>query len=192
MKKVFTPTSYTSLLGLDGFSDALLSDHFALYEGYVKNSSLLAEKIAIAAESETYSPEVAELKRRFAWEYNGMRLHELYFENLTKTESDPSAALTEFIRTHFGSLEAFKSELKKTGTMRGIGWVLLAYDKNLGNAFITWIDQHDTGHLAGTMPLLVMDVFEHAYIRDYGLKRADYIDAFLRHIDFSVVEKRLP
>ena len=74
--------------------------------------------------------------------------------------------------------------------MRGIGWVVLYFDET-GLLNISWINEHDVGHLAGAKPLLVMDVFEHAYITDYGIKRADYIEAFWKAIDWDVVEKRL-
>ncbi|MEI6650411.1 MAG: Fe-Mn family superoxide dismutase [Candidatus Moraniibacteriota bacterium] len=181
---------FSHLLGTPGFSDQLLTDHFTLYEGYVANVNKIAD---LSAEIEMGTPQYAELKRRFGWEWNGMRLHELYFGNITKgkaplsTESD----VTKKIAEHFGSVEAWEKDFRATGAMRGIGWVVLAYDVTEGRLFNVWVQEHDGGHLVGATPLLVMDVFEHAYIRDYGIKRADYIEAFMRSIDWTTVEKRL-
>jgi Fe-Mn family superoxide dismutase len=182
--------NYEHLLGLAGFSDTLLKNHFTLYGGYVTNVNKLAEK---SETIEMGSPEYAELKRRFGWEWNGMKLHELYFENLTK-ESKPLAEESELrkkIAERFGSYEKWEKDFRATGAMRGIGWVILAYQKEEGRLFNIWVNEHDVGHLVGAVPLLVMDVFEHAFMIDYGLKRADYIESFWKVIDWSVVEKRL-
>ncbi len=188
---MYQPQDFKHLLGMEGMSDALLTNHFTLYEGYVKNTNAVAE---LLAGKEPGTPEYAELKRRFGWEWNGMRLHELYFGNLTKEsaplvhdESVVSGALTQ----SFGSVEAWEKDFRAVGAMRGIGWVILAQDKVNGALFNVWINEHDAGHLAGAMPVLVMDVFEHAFMLDYGLKRAEYIDTFFRSIDWNVVERRL-
>lgn len=190
---MYQAKDFTSLLGLPGFSDVLLNNHFTLYQGYVKNTNTLMEKLAaLFASDQASSPEYAELKRRFGWEFNGMRLHELYFGNMGKDVSAMSAApkLTEKIVAQFGSVENWEKEFRATGAMRGIGWVILSYDKESDQLVNVWINEHDVGHLAGATPLLVMDVFEHAFMIDYGLKRADYIAAFWAAIDWSVVEKR--
>jgi Fe-Mn family superoxide dismutase len=183
------PKNYEHLLGLAGFSDALLKNHFTLYGGYVTNVNKLAEK---ADTIEMGSPEYAELKRRFGWEWNGMKLHELYFENLTK-ESRVLAADSELYKKiveRFGSYEKWEKDFRATGAMRGIGWVILAYQKEEGRLYNIWVNEHDVGHLAGTTPILVMDVFEHAFMLDYGLKRADYIESFWKAIDWNMMESR--
>ncbi len=182
--------NYEHLLGIDGFSDELLKNHFKLYEGYVANvnkASDLINKVEIG------TPEYSELKRRFGWEWNGMKLHELYFGNLKKDaiKIDDGSELYKKISDEFGSYEKWEKDFKATGAMRGIGWAILAYDKNDGRLFNVWINEHDAGHLAGLIPLLVMDVFEHAFIKDYGLVRADYIGAFMEAIDWSEVENRI-
>ena len=182
MKMPYQPQDFKRLLGMEGMSDALLSNHFTLYEGYVKNTNAVAE---LLAGKEPGTPEYAELKRRFGWEWNGMRLHELYFGNLTK-ESKPLMH-----DESVGSVEAWEKDFRAVGAMRGIGWVILAKDAESGNLFNVWINEHDAGHLAGATPLLVMDVFEHAFMLDYGLKRADYIETFFKAIDWEVVEGRL-
>jgi len=181
--------NYDRLLGLSGFSDTLLKNHFTLYAGYVANVNKIAEK---SKTLEIGSPESSELHRRFGWEWNGMYLHELYFENLSKDAGplDKDSVLSKKIAERFGSFEEWEKDFRATGAMRGIGWVILAYDKKEGRMFNIWVNEHDVGHLAGTEPLLVMDVFEHAFMVDYGLKRADYIEAFFKAIDWKVVSER--
>lgn len=186
----YTSKNFSHLLGTPGLSDVMLTNHFALYEGYVKNVNLLLELIPTKALG---TPEYAELKRRFGWEWNGMRLHELYFENLSQNENAPvlDTLLEEKIVASFGSLDAWSEEFFGSALMRGIGWIVLTQDDRTGQLFNTWINEHDGGHLAGSKPLLVIDVFEHAYITDYGIKRADYITFCKTHIDWNVVSSRL-
>ncbi len=192
--RTFTPINYERLLGIPGFSDTLLKNHFTLYQGYVKNSNTLADVLTgMLKEGKGGSPEYAELKRRFAWEFNGMRLHELYFDNMAKAGASLMLAshdLAHAINDQFGSYDAWQKDFVATGSMRGIGWVILAFDPLSHRFFNVWINEHDSGHLAGAVPLLVMDVFEHAYVLDYGLKKIDYIDAFLKSIDWTAVSKR--
>lgn len=189
----YTEQNFEHLLGTAGFSDQLLKNHFKLYSGYVTNTNKLLDTLAILIkESKTATPEFAELKRRFGWEFNGMRLHELYFGNMSKTKknlSEHSALYKKMVET-FGSGENCEKEFVATGAMRGIGWVIMAYDPVSGKLIHTWINEHDVGHLATTVPLLIMDVFEHAFMIDYGLNRADYIKAFINAIDWDVVEGR--
>ncbi len=185
--------NFDSLLGLSGFSDALLKNHFTLYQGYVNNTNKLMEIMKALVDSEKMvTPEFSELKRRFGWEFNGMRLHELYFENLVKTGKSlaSKSALRKKMGEDFGSFENWQKDFQATGAIRGIGWVILVYDPRAKQLFNLWINEHDGGHLAGTIPLLVMDVFEHAFMLDYGLKRADYLAAFMAAIDWTVAEKR--
>jgi len=185
---MFAPKDFSHLLGLDGFSDDLLKNHFALYEGYVKNTNALLDLLDT---KEVGTPEYSELQRRFGWEWNGMRLHELYFGNMTKTAADiPDGPLKEKITSIYGSIEAWRKNFVGVGSMRGIGWVMLVQDKESGELFNIWVNEHDGGHFAGAVPILVMDVFEHAFVLDYGLKRADYIESFFRSIDWSEAEKR--
>jgi Fe-Mn family superoxide dismutase len=185
--------NYDRLLGLEGFSDTLLKNHFTLYQGYVANTNKLADILKAKLEAgETATPEFAELKRRFGWEFNGMRLHEYYFSNMSKDAAAIGAdsELSKKITEDFGSFEKWENDFRATGAMRGIGWVILARDEMENRLFNVWVNEHDTGHLAGAKPILVMDVFEHAFMVDYGLKRADYIGAFWKAIDWAEVDKR--
>lgn len=189
MSNIYTTQDFKHLLGLPGLSDALLSNHFTLYEGYVANTNKLIELLNT---KEVGTPEYSELKRRFGWEWNGMRMHELYFGNMTKEQSSLSnGLLKEKIEKAYGSLENWEKNFLGLGAMRGIGWVVLAHDAEKDELFNVWVNEHDLGHLVGATPLLVMDVFEHAYMLDYGIKKAGYLDAFSRSIDWKAAEKRL-
>jgi len=121
-----------------------------------------------------------------------MRLHELYFDALGGDGSvDATGRLAQKKTAEFGSIEAWMKDFKAVGTMRGIGWAILYQDKSTGKLFNLWINEHDCGHPAGCTPLLVMDVFEHAFMLDYGLKRADYIESFFKNVNWKNVEARL-
>lgn len=184
---------FSGLLGIPGFSETLLKNHFALYQGYVNNTNKILETIAqMIKEGRSGTPEFAELKRRLGWEWNGMRLHEYYFGNLGGKEGlAPDSNLYQKIGQSFGSYELWEKEFKAIGAMRGIGWVALYEDLLTGQLINFWVNEHDVGHPAGGNLLLIMDVFEHAYLTDYGLKRADYIEAFFKNINWKAVEARL-
>ena len=189
----YTAKDYSKLIGMEGFSETLLKNHFTLYQGYVTNTNKLMDTLAaMVKEGKIGTPEYAELKRRMGFEFNGMRLHEYYFENLGgKDALNKSGKLGKKLAEDFGSYEDWEKDFKGTGTMRGIGWAILYQDNVTGKLMNQWINEHETGHPAGCIPILIMDVFEHAFITDYGLKRADYIGAFFKNINWGVVESRL-
>ncbi|UCE79380.1 MAG: superoxide dismutase [Nitrospiraceae bacterium] len=184
---------YSKLIGIEGFSEPLLKNHFTLYQGYVTNTNKVIEILEhMLKDKKAGTPEFAELKRRFGWEFNGMRLHEYYFENLGgKGALDHYGTLGKQISCDFGSYEAWETDFKATGMMRGIGWVILYEDNVNGKLYNVWINEHDLAHPAGCNPVLIMDVFEHAFMLDYGLKKADYIGAFFQNIDWAMTELRL-
>lgn len=189
----YTPKDYTKLIGTPGFSETLLKNHFTLYQGYVTNTNKVLDILGLMAkDGKAATPEYAELKRRLGWEFNGMRLHALYFGNLGgKAPLDPASKLARRIAENYGDVESWEKEFRATGAMRGIGWVVLYEDTTNGRLINFWINEHDAGHPAGCEPLLVMDVFEHAFMLDYGLKRADYIEAFFKAIDWAAAGARL-
>lgn len=186
---MYEPKKFEKLLGLEGFSEKLLKNHFTLYEGYVANVNKLTDFLKKA---EFDTPAYAELKRRFGWEFDGMRLHELYFENMMPGGSElaENMELRKKIIADFGAVENWKKQFKTIGTMRGIGWAVLYYDQEGDRLFNAWINEHDEGHLVGCAPILVMDVFEHAYLTDYEIKKADYIEAFMKVIFWHVADAR--
>ena len=186
---MYEAKNFERLLGMEGFSDMLLRNHFTLYEGYVSNTN---KAIEFLKTTEAGTQQWNETKRRLGWEWNGMRLHELYFGSMVKggASLDKKSALAKRIVADFGSLEVWEKDFRATGSMRGIGWVILARDTETGRLFNVWVNEHDAGHLAGADALLVMDVFEHAFVTDYGIKRADYINAFWKVIDWGTVNSR--
>ncbi|MFW6126304.1 MAG: superoxide dismutase [Chloroflexota bacterium] len=187
----YTAKDYSHLIGMDGFSETLLTNHFSLYQGYVANTNKVLDMLE-GKPKDAANPEYAELKRRLGFEFNGMRLHEFYFESLGgKTALDPSGPVTGRLEEAFGSYAAWEQDFRATGAMRGIGWAILYHDQQTGRLFNQWINEHEVGHPAGCQPVLVMDVFEHAFMMDYGLKRPDYIDAFFRNINWEIVASRL-
>lgn len=190
----FQPINFDHLLGTPGFSEVLLKNHFTLYQGYVTNTNKLSDLLkAMIKDGKIGTPEYAELKRRFGWEFNGMRLHELYFGNMTKNIKtlDKNSLFAKQVSQDFGSYDSWEKDFKGSGAMRGIGWVISYFDPQSKQIFNIWVNEHDVGHLSGTIPLVIMDVFEHAYMIDYGLKKIDYIEAFFKAIDWDVVNKRI-
>lgn len=190
---MYSAKDYSTLIGMQGFSDRLLNNHFTLYQGYVTNTNKVLETFAqLLKDDKMGTPEFGELRRRFGWEFDGMRLHEYYFENLGgKAPIDKGGRLAKKLVEDFGSFEAWEKEFRAVGGMRGIGWAVLYQDPANGKLINFWINEHDTGHPAGGNPLLIMDVFEHAYMVDYDTKKPGYIDAFLKNVNWPVVEGRL-
>ncbi|MFH0837937.1 MAG: Fe-Mn family superoxide dismutase [Patescibacteria group bacterium] len=186
---MYDATDFSHLLSMEGFSNALLNNHFTLYQGYVKNTNMLLENLS---SGEVGTPEYNEMKRRFGWEWNGMRLHELYFGNLSKEnkKSGNDSPLCKKMTDDFGSIENARKNFTQTAGMRGIGWVVMYYDKKADQLYNVWIDDHATNHLTGCAPLLVMDMWEHAFMIDYGLKKPDYMTAFIKNVDWEEVGKR--
>lgn len=189
----YSAKDYSKLIGMTGFSETLLKNHFTLYQGYVTNTNKVIDALGqMLKDGKTGNPEFAELKRRLGWEFNGMRLHEYYFDNLGgKSGINKNGKLVKKLSEDFGTYETWEKDFKAVGAMRGIGWVALYQDVTNGKLINFWINEHDVSHPAGCNLLLIMDVFEHAFMLDYGLKRADYIEAFFKNIDWSVVEGRL-
>ena len=189
----YAAKDYGKLIGMAGFSETLLKNHFTLYQGYVTNTNKLMDTLGqMLKEGKTATPEFAELKRRFGWEFNGMRLHEYYFENLGgKGAIDRGGRLSKKIAESFGSYEEWEKDFRGVGTMRGIGWAILYQDSLSGALYNCWINEHDVGHLAGCNPILILDVFEHAFMIDYGLKRPDYIASFFKNVDWKAAEARV-
>lgn len=190
---MYKPIDFSYLIGIEGFSEQLLKNHFTLYQGYVANTNKLIETLnTLIKNGKIGTPEYAEVKRRFGWEFCGMRLHEYYFNNMTKdyTELDKSSSLYRKIIEDFESYENWEKEFKAIGMIRGIGWVVLYHDLVANKLFNIWINEHDIGHIPGGNLILVMDVFEHAYMLDYGLKRADYIEAFFKAVNWKTVIER--
>jgi Fe-Mn family superoxide dismutase len=199
-KQSYQPKEF-NLNGLEGISDATLQMHFKLYEGYVKETNRLNEKIAaFLADGQVdheEMPAYSELTRRLGFEYNGMVLHEYYFENLTKTRKSPggprsNAPFRQAAEASFGSYDIWKADFMGVGKMRGVGWAMCYQDPVNRGLSNHWITLHEVGNVTGFVPILVMDVWEHAYLLDYKpSERAQYVQAFFANVDWDVVDKRL-
>jgi Fe-Mn family superoxide dismutase len=187
------------LSNLTGISDQTLEMHFKLYEGYVTNTNLLNEKISeILADGKVDKEELpaySELTRRLGFEYNGMVLHEYYFGNMKRGGGGEPATKSSFrsaIESSFPSFDIWKTDFVSVGKMRGVGWAIAYLNPAQGRISNHWIELHENGNVAGFIPLLVMDVWEHAYLLDYKpADRPKYIEAFLANVDWDAVEKRM-
>lgn len=182
-----------SITGLDGLSDKQIAEHLKLYAGYVKNTNAIMTKLQeYMGDSEKNAIALSELKRRMGFEWNGMRLHELYFSQLgKKTKDKPEGGLLAAIEKRWGSFDTWFAEFKSMGVMRGIGWVLLVNDAEADTLQNIWVSDHEIGNFAGVPVVLAMDVWEHAYLLDYPpTGRKDYIEAFFRNLMWDVVEAR--
>jgi Fe-Mn family superoxide dismutase len=180
--------------GLMGISDRQIDFHFDThYKGYVTKLNEVLEKLETADRgkaNQNYS-EYRALKVEETFNYMGVLLHELYFENLKDGKgTKPGAKLVEQIEKNFGSFERWKEDFKACG-MALRGWAVLVLDLGTGRLINNGLDAHNVYALMNAIPLLVLDVYEHAYYVDYGPKRAPYIDAFLENVNWDVVNKRL-
>lgn len=190
---MYTAKDYSHLIGMDGLSEEQLTIHFGLYNGYVNNTNALIEKLNDRMTKDLSGPEYSELKRHFGWEFDGMRMHEYYFDNLTKESNslDEQGPLAKKIIERFGSVGAFKDDFLNTAKTRGIGWTMLVQDPVNGQIHNLWVQEHNEGIMAGCNPLLVLDMWEHAFVFDFKMNKADYLEAFFNAIDWKEVEGRL-
>ena len=187
------------LSGLTGISDQTLEMHFKLYEGYVKETNQLTEKLDEFLKDgrvdQEEMPAYSEITRRLGFEYNGMVLHEYYFDNLTRQSgSEPlgDSAFSKAVEASFGSYQTWKADFVGIGKMRGVGWAICYQNPLNGRLSNHWITLHEVGNVAGFMPILVMDVWEHAFLLDYKpAERSKYIEAFFANINWTVVEARI-
>ncbi len=192
----YTPKKW-DLAGLQGISDQTLQVHFGLYEGYVKNTNLLNEQISAkmsGGQAVATDLSFAEMTRRLGFEYNGMVLHEYYFDNMTKSANGTpsSGKLHDALAASFGDFDTWKKDFAAVGGMRGVGWAIAYQDPKTGRVSNHWITLHQDGNVAGYEPIVVMDAWEHAFMLDYKpSERSKYIESFFANVDWSVCEARL-
>lgn len=183
------------LPSLDGISDESVKQHLSLYEGYVKNFNAISKQIAelAMADWEKNVHPVSELIRRRSFEFDGMRLHELYFSQF---EGGPSPLRTDgplgkALEKTYQPKDVIEV-MTKIGNMRGPGWALLYYDREANDFFSGFAGEQHQGHFVTLPVILALDVWEHAFILDYGATgKGKYIDAFFKNLNWGVVEKRL-
>lgn len=187
------------LSGLDGISDRTLEMHFKLYEGYVNETNRLRERIAEFLRDgqvdQEEMPAYSEIKRRLGFEYNGMILHEYYFGNLKRGgggDPERNSAFRKTAESSFGSYEIWKTDFLSVAKMRGVGWAMCYQDPTNGQLSNHWITLHEVSNVTGFAPVLVLDVWEHAFLLDYKpAERPKYIEAFFANIDWHAVDDRL-
>jgi Fe-Mn family superoxide dismutase len=178
---------------LKGISPKNIEEHLKLYSGYVKNANMIGQKLYELyeedAEKNTYL--MSELTRRFSFEYNGMRNHEIYFDSLSGGASLLSEGdLKKAIEGSYGSFETFLTIFKMTAMIRGIGWAILWYDKKNNSLLNSWVDEQHLGQLQGCTPILALDMWEHSYVADYQPSgKKQYIEDFFANLNWNKVEE---
>lgn len=192
--KTFTPKTF-NIAALKGISDKTVQDHLKLYEGYVKNTNLILQKIEeLSKDSEKNAYELAEVQRRFGFEYDGMRNHEIYFDALSNgaKEISKDGELFKSIESVWGSFDAWLARFKAIAMSRGVGWAILYLDKKENFLMNAYVEDHQMGQLTGCTPILCLDMWEHAYIADYapGGKK-DYVEDFFVNLNWGAAEKNL-
>lgn len=177
---------------LKGISDRQIQEHRdVLYAGYVnKLNEIETKQKAVAKAGNGTHSDYRELKLEEAFATNGVFLHEAYFENMDGHQSKCSGAILKLIEKEFGSYDAWKEDFVAAATSSR-GWVVLAFNLLDGRVHNYLCDRHDLGGIWWCLPLLVLDVYEHAYMIDYGVKRADYIKAFFDNISWTAVNQRI-
>lgn len=180
---------------LKGISAKNIEEHLKLYAGYVKHANLILEKIPeyLGYEKEdAFAPyAVGEIQRRFSFEYNGMRNHEIYFASLSGgAKSLKDGAFKKAIGEEWGSFDAWLDRFKATALTRGIGWAILYYDRKAGRLLSTWVDEQHLGQLQDCAPILALDMWEHAFVYDYPTsEKKKYVEAFFENLNWEVLEE---
>ena len=196
--KKYTARDYSKIRGLTGISDKQIEEHLKLYAGYVNRTNALTEKLfALCKDGKAAGsdPVYAELTRRLGFEYSGMVNHEYYFENMTpgaQAEAPAGSKFRKAVESSFGSYDTWLADFRAVATMPGIGWAMTFQDPSTGWLSNHWISLHQDNAPVGFKPILVMDGWEHAFMRDYlATERAKYLDAFLKNINWQVVDGRV-
>ncbi len=181
-----------NLGGLKGISGKTIEEHLKLYAGYVKNTNLVLQKIdELAQDSEKNAYALGEVQRRFGFEYDGMRNHEVYFESLSNgpTSLSDESPLKKAVTEEWGSFENWLARFKAIALTRGVGWAILYYDPKgmcLLNAFV---EDHQLGQLVGCVPVLALDMWEHAFVADYQPSgKKQYVEDFFANLNWSKIE----
>ena len=191
--KQFTPKTFT-LLNLKGISAKTIEEHLKLYAGYVKNSNLIIEKIAeLKQDPDKNAYMLGEVNRRFGFEYNGMRNHEVYFDSL---EGGPTTLsngnLMKLIIETWGSYDAWLAEFKVIALTRDIGWAMLYHDRKENRLLNAWVDEQHLGQLQDCTLVLALDMWEHSFVADYQPSgKKNYVEDFFVNLNWANVEKNL-
>jgi superoxide dismutase, Fe-Mn family len=177
------------LSGVQGLSKKAIDLHLGLYKGYVDNLNKLLDQAPKGG-----SPLVQDgYNRRFAFEYNGVKLHELFFEELASKQRQPLADsdFAHALKTGFGDFNGWRSNIEALATTRGVGWVMTLRERGTSRLHNFWVDLHHVHMPADSQIVFVLDVWEHAFLIDFTpAQKADYVKTVLDNVDWAVVEKR--
>ena len=189
----FTAKTFT-IPDLKGISAKNIEEHLKLYAGYVKFANYTQNKIKeLSADTTTNAYEIGELNRRFSFEFNGMRNHEIYFSQFEggSKKTTETSTLFSVITSEFGSFENCVSKIKTTAMTRGIGWTMLSKDNESGRLLVHWLDEQHLGQLQNTTPILALDMWEHSYVADYQPSgKKQYVEDFFENLNWEIIEKR--
>ena len=178
---------------LKGISTKNIEEHLKLYVGYVNQANLVLEKINELSENAEVNMDILSgLQKRFGFEYNGIRNHEVYFSSLSGNANilKEKSKLRETISSEWGSFEKWLALFKVIATTRGIGWAMLYFDKKENRPFNAWIDEQHLGQLQDCTPIIALDMWEHAYLFDYvPSEKKKYIEAFFENLNWENIEK---
>lgn len=186
---MYEAKKFESIKGLNGIGERTMTEHYKLYEGYVKKYNEIIDKLKtvdLESANQTFS-DVRALKVELTFAVGGIKNHELYFRHLAGGGGEPTGKLLAQIEKDFGSFESWQKDIKATG-MAGRGWAWLAYDRDFKKLFNYIGDAQNTFPVWNATPLIALDVYEHAYYLDFGVKRADYIDAFFNNLNWQSLE----
>jgi Fe-Mn family superoxide dismutase len=186
-------TKEFNIKDLAGISKKNIEEHLKLYKGYVTNANYVLNKIKELNENkESNMYFLGELRRRFSFEFDGVRNHEIFFSLIENgyQEIPENSLLKNKIEKDYNSFENFISEIKSTAITRGTGWVMVYFDKITDNIFIQWVDEHHLGQLTGLSPIIAIDMWEHSFVYDYPTsEKKNYIEAILSNLDWQKIEK---
>lgn len=192
MTKTFEEKKF-NISKLNGISEKTIEEHLKLYSGYVKNTNTILAKIdEYTNNAEVNAYALGEIQRRFAFEFDGMRNHEYYFAHFEggSTTLTTSSSLKKIVEEEWGNFDKWLNRFKSIALIRGVGWTILYYDSSTKRLLNAWIDEHHMGQLVGLVPILVLDMWEHAYFIDYtpGEKKK-YVEAFFENLNWQNVEQ---
>jgi len=178
---------------LKGISEKNIEEHLKLYAGYVNNTNLILEQIEKQKENPDFGYAINELQRRFSFEFNGMKNHELYFESFENSPQTPNAQSNLYIaiQNEWGSFENWLQRFKNMAKTRGVGWAILYYDQENKKLLNGWVDEQHLGHLLGLKPILALDMWEHSFVFDYQPSgKPQYVEDFFENINWTKIEDR--
>ncbi len=183
-----------SIPELEGISSKSIEEHIGLYQGYVKNFNAISKKLPeYAADSEANAHALSELIRRRSFEFGGMRLHEYYFAQFEGGAKalNPESKLAQQFTKEYMKVEHFEPYFKSIGSMRGPGWAILYWDAYGQQLLAGFSGEQHQGHFVTLPIVLALDVWEHAYLLDYGAQgKGKYLDAFFKNLNWSLIEER--